>query len=329
MEYRYMGRTGLQLSILSFGSWVTFYKQIEDNTADQLMGMAYDAGINFFDNAEAYAGGESELMMGRVLRNKNWDRSSYVISSKVYFGLHGKNNKPNQNGLGRKHIVEACDAAIARMQTEYLDLYFCHRPDVNVPIEEVVWTMHNLILQGRILYWGTSQWSGAEIMEAHRVAQQYNLIGPVMEQPQYNMFERFKMEQDYLPVFKNVGLGTTIWSPLAAGFLTGKYLEGIPSDSRLGIEGFAWLKHRWLQEEKIAKLKKLVAVANEMGVSMASLAIAWTIANPNVTTAILGATRPEQLQENLKALQVVKMLNSDILNKIESILQNKPFMDIS
>ena len=329
MEYRYMGRTGLQLSILSFGSWVTFYKQIEDNTADQLMGMAYDAGINFFDNAEAYAGGESELMMGRVLRNKNWDRSSYVISSKVYFGLHGKNNKPNQNGLGRKHIVEACDAAIARMQAEYLDLYFCHRPDVNVPIEEVVWTMHNLILQGRILYWGTSQWSGAEIMEAHRVAQQYNLIGPVMEQPQYNMFERFKMEQDYLPVFKNVGLGTTIWSPLAAGFLTGKYLEGIPSDSRLGIEGFAWLKHRWLQEEKIAKLKKLVAVANEMGVSMASLAIAWTIANPNVTTAILGATRPEQLQENLKALQVVKMLNPEILNKIESILQNKPFMDIS
>jgi len=329
MEYRYMGRTGLQLSILSFGSWVTFHKQIEDNTADQLMGIAYDAGINFFDNAEAYAGGESELMMGRVLRNKNWDRSSYVISSKVYFGLHGKNNKPNQNGLGRKHIVEACDAAIARMQTEYLDLYFCHRPDVNVPIEEVVWTMHNLILQGRILYWGTSQWSGAEIMEAHRVAQQYNLIGPVMEQPQYNMFERFKMEQDYLPVFKNVGLGTTIWSPLAAGFLTGKYLDGIPAESRLAIEGFAWLKHRWLQEEKIAKLKKLVDLANEMGVSMASLAIAWTIANPHVTTAILGATKTEQLQDNLKALQVVKMLSPDILNKIESILQNKPFMDLS
>ena len=329
MEYRYMGRTGLQLSVLSFGSWVSFHKQIDDGVADELMGIAYDKGVNFFDNAEAYAGGESELMMGRVLRNKNWDRSSYVISSKVYFGLHGKNNKPNQNGLGRKHIMEACDAASARMQVEYLDLYFCHRPDVNVPIEEVVWTMHNLILQGRILYWGTSQWSGAEIMEAHRVAQQYNLIGPVMEQPQYNMFERFKMEQDYLPVFKNVGLGTTIWSPLAAGFLTGKYLEGIPSDSRLGIEGFAWLKHRWLQEEKIAKLKKLVAVANELGVSMASLAIAWTIANPNVTTAILGATRPEQLQENLKALQVVKMLSPDILNKIESILQNKPFMDLS
>jgi voltage-dependent potassium channel beta subunit len=329
MEYRYMGRTGLQLSVLSFGSWVTFHKQIEDNKADELMGMAYDAGINFFDNAEAYAGGESELMMGRVLKNKQWDRTSYVLSSKVYFGLKGKNNKPNQHGLGRKHIVEACHAAIERMQTDYLDLYFCHRPDPNVPIEEVVWTMHNLILQGKILYWGTSQWSGAEIMEAHRVAQQYGLIGPVMEQPQYNMFERFKVEQDYLPVYKNVGLGTTIWSPLAAGFLTGKYLNGIPEGSRLGIEGFDWLKNRWMQEEKIAKLKKLVALADEMGVSMASLAIAWTIANPHVSTAILGATKPEQLTDNLKALEVVKLLNPEIMGWIEEILQNKPHMDLA
>jgi voltage-dependent potassium channel beta subunit len=329
MEYRYMGRTGLQLSVLSFGSWVTFHKQIEDNKADELMGMAYDAGINFFDNAEGYAGGESELMMGRILKKKQWDRTSYVLSSKVYFGLHGKNNKPNQHGLGRKHIVEACHAAISRMQTDYLDLYFCHRPDTNVPIEEVVWTMHNLILQGKILYWGTSQWSGAEIMEAHRVAQQYGLIGPVMEQPQYNMFERFKMEQDYLPVFKNVGLGTTIWSPLAAGFLTGKYLEGIPDDSRLAIEGFDWLKNRWLQEEKIAKLKKLVALADEIGVSMASLAIAWTIANPHVTTAILGATKPQQLTDNLQALEVWKMLNPEIMGWIEDILQNKPFLDLA
>jgi voltage-dependent potassium channel beta subunit len=329
MEYRYMGRTGLQLSVLSFGSWVTFHKQIEDNKADELMGMAYDAGINFFDNAEGYAGGESELMMGRILNKKQWDRSTYILSSKVYFGLHGKNNKPNQHGLGRKHIVEACHAAISRMQTDYLDLYFCHRPDTNVPIEEVVWTMHNLILQGKILYWGTSQWSGAEIMEAHRVAQQYGLIGPVVEQPQYNMFERFKMEQDYLPVFKNVGLGTTIWSPLAAGFLTGKYLEGIPGDSRLAIEGFDWLKNRWLQEEKIAKLKKLVALANEIGVSMASLAIAWTIANPNVTTAILGATKPQQLTDNLQALEVWKMLNPEIMGWIEDILQNKPFLDLA
>ncbi len=329
MEYRYMGRTGLQLSTLSFGSWVTFHKQIEDNKADELMGMAYDAGINFFDNAEAYAGGESELMMGRVLKNKKWDRTSYILSSKVYFGLYGKQNKPNQHGLGRKHIVEACHAAIGRMQTDYLDLYFCHRPDVHVPIEEVVWTMHNLITQGKILYWGTSQWSAAEIMEAHRVAQQYGLIGPSMEQPQYNMFERFKMEQDYLPLFKNVGLGTTIWSPLAAGFLTGKYLNGIPEGSRLAIEGFDWLKNRWLQDEKIAKLKKLAALADEMGISMASMAIAWTIANPDVTTAILGATKPSQLEDNLKALDVVKMLNPETMGWIDDILQNKPHLDLA
>jgi voltage-dependent potassium channel beta subunit len=200
-----MGRTGLQLSVLSFGSWVTFHKQIEDNTADSLMGMAYDEGINFFDNAEGYALGESELMMGRVLKQKNWERSSYIVSSKVFFGWR-KNNKPNQTGLSRKHIFEACHEALQRLQLDYLDLFFCHRPDPKVPIEEVVWTMHNLIQQGKILYWGTSQWSGAEIMEAHRVAQQYNLIGPSMEQPQYNMFERFKVEMDYQPVYKTQGL---------------------------------------------------------------------------------------------------------------------------
>jgi voltage-dependent potassium channel beta subunit len=329
MEYRYMGRTGLQLSVVSFGSWVTFHKQFEDSKADELMGVAYDSGINFFDNAEGYAGGESELMMGRVLKKKKWDRTTYVLSSKVYFGLHGDNNRPNQHGLGRKHIFEACHQALDRLKIDYLDLYFCHRPDTNVPIEEVVWTMHNLIQQGKILYWGTSQWSGAEIMEAHRVAQQYGLIGPVMEQPQYNMFERFKMEQDYLPVFKNVGLGTTIWSPLAAGFLTGKYLDGIPEDSRLAIEGFDWLKKRWLQADKVAKLKKLVSLADELGVSMASLAIAWTIANPNVTTAILGATKAEHLTENLKALDVVKIFNPEIISWIEDILQNKPFLDLA
>ena len=329
MEYRYMGRTGLQLSVLSFGSWVTFHKQIEDGTADELMGIAYDYGINFFDNAEAYAGGESELMMGRVLKQKNWDRTSYVVSSKAYFGLKGKDNKPNQHGLCRKHLVEACHQALNRLQLDYLDLYFCHRPDQHVPIEEVVWTMHNLIQEGKVLYWGTSQWSAAEIMEAHRVAQQYRLIGPAMEQPQYNMFERFKMEQDYLPVFKNVGLGTTIWSPLAAGFLTGKYLNGIPEDSRLAIEGFDWLKNRWIQEEKVAKLKRLVALADELGVSMASLAIAWTISNPNVTTAILGATKASQLTDNLKALDTVKILTPEIIHWIEDILQNKPFLDLA
>jgi voltage-dependent potassium channel beta subunit len=329
MEYRRMGNSGLQLSVLSFGSWVTFHKQIADNSADTLMGMAYDNGINFFDNAEVYALGESEKMMGRVLKTKNWDRTSYTLSSKAYFGWRGKENKPNQTGLSRKHLVEACHEALQRLQTDYLDIFFCHRPDVTVPIEETVWTMHNLVQQGKILYWGTSQWSGAEIMEAHRVADQHHLIGPVVEQPQYNMFERFKMEQDYLPVFKNKGLGTTIWSPLAAGFLTGKYNNGIPADSRLAIEGFDWLKERWLQEAKLAKVKKLGALAGSLGVSLASLAIAWTIRNPHVTTAILGATKAEQLTENLKALEVVKLITDDVDAQIEAILENKPRLDLA
>ena len=329
MDYRRLGRSGLQVSVLSFGSWVTFHKQIDDSIADELMGIAYDEGINFFDNAETYALGESEKMMGRVLKKKNWDRTSYIVSSKAYFGWRGKNNKPNQTGLSRKHLFEACHEALQRLQVEYLDLYFCHRPDTTVPIEEVVWTMHNLIQQGKILYWGTSQWSAAEIMEAHRVAQQYGLIAPAMEQPQYNMFERFKIEQDYLPVFQNVGLGTTIWSPLAAGFLTGKYIDGVPEGSRLDIKGFDWLKERWLQEEKIKKLKKLVALAEKLGVSMASLAIAWTIKNPNVSTAILGATKKEQLYDNLKALDTVNVLSPEVMEKIEKILQNKPILDLA
>ena len=329
MEYRRMGRSGLQLSVLSFGSWVTFHKQINDGIADELMGIAYDNGINFFDNAEAYALGESEKMMGRVLKSKNWDRTSYTLSSKAYFGWRGKNNKPNQTGLSRKHLREACDEALERLQTDYLDLYFCHRPDTSVPVEEVVWTMHNLIQQGKILYWGTSQWSGAEIMEAHRVAHQYHLIAPTVEQPQYNMFERFKMEQDYIPVFNNVGMGTTIWSPLAAGFLTGKYNNGIPEGSRLAIEGFGWLKDRWVQDAKLEKAKKLSSLANELNVSLAALSIAWTIKNPHVTTAILGATKKQQLEENLKALEVVALLTAEVIEKIETILQNKPVMDLS
>ena len=324
-----MGRSGLQLSVLSFGSWVTFHKQIEDNSADMLMGIAYDNGINFFDNAEAYAGGESELMMGRVLKGKNWDRSSYTLSSKAFFGTRGKEAKPNQTGLSRKHLMEACHEALQRLQTDYLDIFFCHRPDINVPIEEVVWTMHNLIQQGKVLYWGTSQWSGAEIMEAHRVADRYHLIAPVVEQPQYNMFERFKVELDYLPVYQNAGLGTTIWSPLAAGFLTGKYNNGIPEGSRLAIEGFDWLKNRWIQDAKLEKVKKLGLLANEMGVSLAALAIAWTVKNPHVTTSILGATKKEQLLENLKALSVLPMLTAEIMEKIEGILLNKPVLDLA
>jgi voltage-dependent potassium channel beta subunit len=329
MEYRIMGHTGLQLSVLSFGSWVTFHKQIDDKLADELMGIAYDQGVNFFDNAEAYALGESEKMMGRILQKKSWDRSSFVISSKAFFGWRGKNNKPNQTGLSRKHLTEACNEALQRLQVEWLDLYFCHRPDPQVPIEEVVWTMNHLIQQGKILYWGTSQWSGAEIMEAHRAAQEFKLIGPSMEQPQYNMFERFKMEQDYLPVFKNMGLGTTVWSPLAAGFLTGKYNDGIPEGSRLSIKGFDWLKDRWMQDEKIRKVKKLSDLANKLGLPLATLAIAWVISNPNVTTAILGATKKEQLLENLKALDAVNKLTPKVMENIEKILENKPFLDLA
>lgn len=329
MEYRRLGRSGLELSVLSFGSWVSFHKQIDDSMADQLMGMAYDAGINFFDNAEGYAMGESEKMMGRVLRKKNWDRSSYTVSSKVFFGSRGDASKPNQTGLSRKHIVEACHEALDRLQMDYLDLYFCHRPDPAVPIEEVVWTMHNLIQQGKVLYWGTSMWSGAEIMEAHRVASQHHLIGPVMEQPQYNMFERYKVEMDYVPVYRNVGLGTTIWSPLAAGFLTGKYLNGYPEGARLGMEGFEWLKDRWMQEEKIAKLKQLDALAKEIGVSLAGMAIAWTLKNPNVTTTILGATKASQLEENLKALDVLPLLTTEVMARIDGILANKPVLNLA
>jgi len=329
MEYRKMGKTGLQLSVLSYGSWVTFHKQVDDSQADLLMGLAYDSGINFFDNAEVYALGESEKLMGRVLKRKGWDRTSYVVSSKAYFGWRGKDNKPNQTGLSRKHLVEACNEALQRLQLDYLDLFFCHRPDPAVPIEEVVWTMNHLMQQGKILYWGTSQWSGAEIMEAHRAAQEYKLIGPAMEQPQYNMFERYKMEMDYLPVFRNVGLGTTIWSPLAAGFLTGKYNKGIPAGSRLAIEGFDWLKERWLQEEKIKKVQQLEELAKKIGTSLASLAIAWTVSNPNVTTTILGATKEEQLRENLNALQAVPLLTEDVMEEIEKILQNRPVVDLA
>ncbi len=326
MEYRYMGKTGLQLSVLSFGSWVSFHKQIDDSVADELMGIAYDNGVNFFDNAEVYALGESEKMMGRVLKKKNWDRTSYTVSSKAFWGWRGKENKPNQSGLSRKHLIEACHEALQRLQLDYLDLYFCHRPDKKAPIEEVVWTMHNLIQQGKILYWGTSEWSGVEIMEAHRVAQQYGLIGPSVEQPQYNLLERNKMENEFLMVFKTVGMGTTIWSPLASGLLSGKYNNGIPEDSRFAIEGFDWLKDRWMQENFLEKIKKLSSLADELGISMAQLSIAWCIKNPNVTTAILGASRKEQLLENLKALDATENLNADVMKRIEDIVQTKPVL---
>ena len=297
MEYRRMGKTGLQLSILSYGSWVTFHKQIDDSIADELMGMAYDSGVNFFDNAEVYAAGESEKLMGRVLSKKNWDRTSYVLSSKAYFGWRGKQNKPNQTGLSRKHLTEACHEAMQRLQTDYLDIYFCHRPDKNTPIEEVVWTMNILIQQGKILYWGTSEGSAAEIMEAHRAAAQDGLIGPSVEQPQYNLLERQKMEYEFLMIFKTVGMGTTIWSPLASGLLTGKYNDGIPEGSRFALEGFDWLKNQWMVDDKLNKVRQLTEIAREIGTSTATLSIAWCVANPNVTTAILGATKKNSLRK--------------------------------
>ena len=326
MEYRRLGRSGLQLSVLSFGSWVSFSKQINDKVADELMGIAYDNGINFFDNAEVYALGESEKMMGRVLKKKKWDRTSYTISSKVFWGWRGKGNKPNQTGLSRKHVIEACDEALQRLQVDYLDLFFCHRPDKQTPIEETVWAMNHLIQQGKIMYWGTSEWSGVEIMEAHRVAQEYKLIGPTMEQPQYNLFERDKVEKEFLEIYKNVGLGTTIWSPLASGLLSGKYNDGIPKGSRFALEGFDWLKERWVMDDKVKKVKKLSDLATKLGVSTASLSIAWSIKNPNVSTAILGATKKAQLLDNLKALDVMKLLTLDVMEKIESIMKTKPVL---
>ncbi|MBK7375713.1 MAG: aldo/keto reductase [Chitinophagaceae bacterium] len=324
MEYRRLGRSGLQVSVLSFGSWVSFSKQINDKVADELMGIAYDAGINFFDNAEVYALGESEKMMGRVLKKKKWDRTSYTVSSKVFWGWRGKENKPNQSGLSRKHVMEACDEALQRLQVDYLDMYFCHRPDKNTPVEETVWAMNHLIQQGKILYWGTSEWSGVEIMEAHKAAQQYHLIGPTMEQPQYNLFERDKMENEFLQLFKTVGMGTTIWSPLASGLLTGKYNDGIPKGSRFALEGFDWLKERWVMDEKIKKVKKLSDLAAKLGMTTAALSIAWCIRNPNVSTAILGATKKAQLLDNLKALKAMEQLTPEVMDKIETILKTKP-----
>lgn len=324
MEYRRLGKSGLQVSALSFGSWVSFDKQINDKQAEDIMSLAYDSGINFFDNAEVYALGESERMMGRILKKKKWDRTSYVVSSKAYFGHRGKENKPNQTGNSRKHLLEACDEALQRFQLDYLDLFFCHRADKNTPIEETVWAMNHLIQQGKIMYWGTSEWTGVEIMEAHRVAQAYRLIGPTMEQPQYNLFERTKVESDYSEIFKNIGLGTTIWSPLASGLLSGKYNEGIPKGSRFALAGFDWLKERWMTDENLKKVKKLADLSKKLGISTAVMSIAWCLKNPNVSTVILGATKKTQLQENLKALDAVPLLTDEVMEKIEKIMNNKP-----
>lgn len=323
MEYRRLGKSGLQVSALSFGSWLTFGKQIGNTTASELMTIAYDHGVNFFDNAEIYARGQSEIVMGEILKKNQWRRDSYIISSKAFFGLGG-DLKPTQKGLHRKHLVEACHQALHRLQLDYLDLFFCHRPDKQTPVEETVWTMHNMIQQGKILYWGTSEWSAPEIMEAHMVARQHHLIGPTMEQPQYNMFTRHKVEVEFAQLYKTVGLGTTIWSPLASGVLSGKYNDGFPKDTRLNIEGLDWLKDAVLAEQNIAKAKQLAALAQEMGTTAPILAISWCLINQNVSTVILGASKASQLNENMKALELKSRLTPDVIAKIESILNNRP-----
>lgn len=320
MEYRRLGKSGLQVSVLSFGSWLTFGKQIQDNTAEDLMKLAYDNGINFFDNAEIYSRGQSEIVMGNILNKMGWSRDTFVVSSKVFWG--GK--LPNQFGLSRKHVFEACHAALKRLQVDYLDLFFCHRPDRNTPVEETVWVMNDLIRQGKVLYWGTSEWSAQEIQEAYSVARQYNLIPPTMEQPQYNMFWRDRVENEYNKLYREIGLGTTIWSPLGSGVLTGKYNDGMPEDTRLSIEGLEWLKDRSLVDKNLEKVRRLTAFAQEIDLSMPRLAIAWAIKNPNVSTAILGASKKYQLEETLKAVEDVQKLTDEVMEKIESILENKP-----
>lgn len=322
MNYRRLGKSGLKVSELSFGSWITFANQIENGISDKLMDIAYDAGVNFFDNAEVYAAGKSEEVMGDILKKKNWARDTYIVSSKAFFGAGGK--LPTQVGLHRKHLIEACEAALKRLKVDYLDLYFCHRPDKETPIEETVWTMHQLIMQGKILYWGTSEWSAQELMEAHMVAQKYNLIGPTMEQPQYNMLTRNKMEREYLQVFKTVGLGTTIWSPLASGYLTGKYINQKPTDTRLMRDELNWLAEKTFTEENNQRVIGLKNLAEELGVSLPNLGVAWCLKNPHVSTVILGASKPEQLIETLKSAEVVPLLTDEVMLKIEGILNNKP-----
>lgn len=327
MQYRRLGKSGLKVSALSLGSWVTFGEQISDAVAEDLMVTAYEAGINFFDNAEGYAAGKSEEVMGAILEKQGWARDTFVVSSKVFFGsAPWGHKKPNQTGLSRKHVFEACDAALNRLRVDYLDLYFCHRPDPETPIEETVWAMNHLIAQGKVLYWGTSEWSAQEIQEAVTVAKDNRLIGPTMEQPQYNMLTRGRFEKEYARLYSGIGLGTTIWSPLASGFLTGKYLNGIPADSRLSLENLSWLRERVDGEFQpyMQKLRELKSLADELDSSLPCLAIAWCLANPNVSTVILGASKVIQLEENLKSLDTLPKLTTDVMARIETILGNKP-----
>jgi voltage-dependent potassium channel beta subunit len=319
MEYRRLGRSGLKVSALSLGAWVTYGGQVGEQIADDCMSAAYEAGVNFFDNAEGYADGNAEIVMGNVIKKKGWRREDLVVSTKIFWGGQG----PNDKGLSHKHVIEGVNNALKRFQMDYVDLVFCHRPDRETPIEETVRAMDQVIKQGKAFYWGTSEWSAAEIAIADGIARQYGLTPPVMEQPQYNMFHRQRFEVEYAPLYSYLGYGTTIWSPLASGLLTGKYNNGIPADSRAALQGYEWLQ-KGITEEKIAKVKQLQTVADQLGCSLAQLGLAWCLTNPNVSTVITGASRASQVTENMKALDVYKQLNSDVLEQIEQILDNKP-----
>jgi len=321
MQYRRLGKSGLQLSALSFGAWVTFGRQVGRTLARDLLAMAHDHGVNFFDNAETYNHGVAETLMGDVLADLRFPRDSYCVSSKVYFGAV-ENPLPTQRGLSRKHVIEACHQALQRLRVEHLDLYFCHRPDPDTPIEETVGAMDTLVRQGKVLYWGTSEWPAEAIVEAHRVARENHLFAPTMEQPQYNLLHRERVEQEYAPLYDAYGMGTTIWSPLASGLLTGKYNDGVPSDTRLAQPGYEWLREAILEQggDRIEKVRRLAPIASDLGVSMAQLAVAWCLVNRHVSTVMLGASKLEQLKHNLDALDVLPRLDADVLKRIEQAL---------
>ena len=323
MEYRRLGSSGLKVSALSFGAWVTFGDQIGEDVAQEMMQAAIDAGVNFFDNAEVYAGGKAETVMGNVVKKAGWKRSDLVFSTKIFWGGDG----PNNSGLSRKHIIEGVDAALERLQMDYIDLVFAHRADMHTPVEETVRAFNHVIDQGKAFYWGTSEWSAVQIMEAHAVARELGLIPPTMEQPQYHMFHRERVEAEYARLYQEAGMGTTIWSPLASGLLTGKYNAGMPEGTRANLAGYEWLKKRFTDEtaiENITKVGKLLPIAEEIGCTMAQLALAWTLKNPNVSTTMTGASRVEQVVENMKAIEYVEKLTPDVMEAIETILDNKP-----
>ena len=304
MIYRRLGRSGLQVSLLSFGSWVSFDNQLKDDLALECMQAAYDAGCNFFDNAEAYAGGQSEAIMGRVLQQLGWSRQSYLVTSKFFWGING--NMPNmRNTLNRKYLMQAVDCSLERFQTDFLDIAYCHRPDPNTPIEETVWAMSDIVASGKALYWGTSEWSADEIRAAWLIADRHHLHKPVMEQPQYNLLSRTRVEKEYARLYTDIGLGTTIWSPLASGLLTGKYRDGIPADSRGALSGYEFLGEQLTSPERLAKVERLRPIADGLGCSLAQLSLAWCTKNPNVSTVITGASTPEQVVENMSAMDVV------------------------